>query len=405
MKVTTVPSPPGPESKGTPVLHHHHVPRHHHHHVTPVKPVPASNPIIPLPKTTIRSKAVLDAVAHLPRNHLGHEYYKSVLKPARRSTVDKDDRGFASTPAPLPRFEGQENSTFTIKVPRIYLGDASREEITSRRAVFGTDVYTDDSDVLAACIHQGWFRGAWNKDVDVDLLGLEIDAPANGAVNGRDYENDVLTEPPPRGPMHVPKKKDLHITVLVLPALEKYASTTRYGMKSREWGGRHDGYKGVHDGLSFMINSIQWVDGVDGNEGRTGASRRKIMAEELDGAELEAEQAWGPLLVNGNGTNGSETHAEESFERGGDAMDGVETTGDIKAIGTNSWWKQPNGAPKEEEKEREPEVQAEVDKEKEIERVTERMIENANAISAPDVQMEDETAKQERVGDEVTAAA
>jgi hypothetical protein len=290
-------------------------------------------------------------------------------------------------------------------VPRVYLGNVSREEITSRRAVYGTDVYTDDSDVIAACIHQGWFRGAWNKDVDVDLLGLENDTPSNGVVNGKDYENDVLTEPPTRGPMHVPKKKDLHITVLVLPALEKYSSTTRYGIKSREWGGRHDGYKGVHDGLSFMIRSIQWVDGVDSNEARSGGLRRKLMAEEWDDTEMEAEQAWGNILVNGNEANGEEAHAEESFERGGDAMDGVETMGDIKGVGMNSWWKKHNGAHKETEKEKEVQAEVEVDKDREIEKVTERMIENANANSAADVTMEDGVVKRERVGDEVTTAA
>ena len=326
-----------------------------------------------------------------------------MLKPAGRARFEKDEKGFASTPEPLPRFEGQENSTFTIKVPQVYLKDKSRQEITRRRAVFGTDIYTDDSDVIAACIHQGWFRGAWNKDVDVDLLGLEIDSPANGAVNGKDYENDILTDPPPKGPMHVPKNKDLHIMVLVLGALEKYASTTRFGIKSREWGGKHDGYEGVHDGLSFMIKSIQWVDGIDSHEGRSGGFRRKLMAENLDDAELKSEQAWGDLLVNGNGTNGEEIPAEESFERG-DVMDGVESWGSIKGVGTKSWWKKPSGAAKGKENEADVEIEVDKDKDKEIERITERMIENANAASARDVTMEDD-AERETNGDEVTAAA
>jgi hypothetical protein len=402
MQGLTVPSPP--ESKGTPALHHHHIPHHrHHHHATPVKPSPVVNPVIPLPKTTIRSQAVLDHCAKNPRNHLGYAYYKSVLKPARRSTIDKEDRGFASTPLPLPRFEGRENCTFTIKVPRVYLKDSSREEITRRRALYGTDVYTDDSDVVAACIHQGWFRGAWGKDVDVDLLGLEIEGPANGTVNGKDYENDVLTEPPPRGPMHVPKKKDLHITVLILPALETYASTTRFGIKSREWGGRHEGFQGIHDGLSFMIMSIQWVAGVDSNEGRSGGLRKGIMAEVLDDVEMEAERAWGHLAVNGNGAVVPDAIGDKSFEHGGESMDGVEPNGDIKGVGTKSWWKKSSAALKEKEKEAEVEVEEVVDKDKEIEKVTERMIENAN--SALEMTMESGSLEGEKIGDEVTAAA
>ena len=357
----------------------------------------------------------MDAAAHLPRNHLGYSYYKSILKPVGRFSAEKGERGFASTPVPLPRFEGQENSTFTIKVPRVYLGTKSREEITSRRCVYGTNVYTDDSDVIAACIHQGWFRGAWNKDVDVDLLGLEIDAPAKDtAVNGKDYENDIITDPPPRGPMHVPPKKDLHITVLVLPALEKYASTTRFGIKSREWGGRHDGYKGVHDGLSFMIMSIQWVYGVDGNEGRSSGLRRKFLAEKLDDdTEMANEQVWRPLLVNGNSSNGKQAHAEEGFERGdgGDAMDidVVENAGDIKGVGMGSWWKKPTVVPKPKDDEidnGDGEGEGE-DEDREIERVTERMVENANANAnsgdAAATAEEDDIVKHERISAQATA--
>ena len=351
---------------------------------------------------TIRSQAVLNDVKNKPRRHLGYGYYKSVLTPAKRSTSEKDDRGFASTPEPLPRFEGQENCTFTVKVPSIYLGDVSRAEITSRRAVYGTNVYTDDSDVIAACIHQGWFRGAWNKDVDVALLDLEIRGAVNGALTSKDYENDILTEPPPRGPMHVPKKKDLNVTILVLPPLEKYASTTRFGIKSREWGGRHDGYRGVHDGLSFMILSIQWVARIDNNEGRSGRLRRKKMAEVLDDAELEVEQGWGDLLLNVDETKRPEVHAKESFERGREGSDEAMTS-NIKGLGTKSWWKKPTKALNKTDVK--PGFEREVDKEMEIAKVTERMIENANASSAPHILVDDDDLPAEKSVDEVTAAA
>lgn len=61
----------------------------------------------------------------------------------------------------------------------------------------------------------------------------------------------------------------------------------RFGIKSREWGGMHDGYfclflgrdvanmyhshKGDHDGGSFMIMNIRWVDGL----GLKGAEKKK----------------------------------------------------------------------------------------------------------------------------------
>lgn len=74
--------------------------------------------------------------------------------------------------------------------------------------------------------------------------------------------------------------------------------------------------------------------------------------------------------MNGNGAVAPQADAQESFERG-EAMDGIETSGDITAIGTSSWWKKPAR----------PDPEA-PEAEKEIADVTERMIENANATSS-----------------------
>jgi hypothetical protein len=329
------------------VLHHHHVPRHHHHHVTPApKPV-----IVPLPKTTIRSSPVLDSVAHLPRYHLGHDYYQADLNPRGRvSSRDTSRRGFASTPRPLPRFEGQENCTFTVKVPCIYLASECRAEITSRRAVWGSDIYTDDSDVIAACIHQGWFRGEWDADVDVSLLGLELgDGPP-------DPPKKFLAAPPPKGPMEVLPNHDCHIKVLILPPLEKYSSTTRFGIRSREWGGKHDGYQGVHDGLSFMVMSVTWVSG-DGKEGGNGMKRRELLESERE-AEKEDEMFFAKM--DGIARKGSKAGIPESFERG----DYSEFPRDIKGVATRSWWKATPRASKQDtvpEEEKVLEVDAEMD--------------------------------------------
>lgn len=66
-----------------------------------------------------------------------------------------------------------------------------------------------------------------------------------------------------------PAAKDLHITLLVLPPLQNYASTVAYGIKSRRWGGNHDG-------MSFKIDKIAWVDeGIGKGEERGGEARRK----------------------------------------------------------------------------------------------------------------------------------
>lgn len=308
---------------------------------------------MPKPKQIVRSKAVLDSVAHLPRDHLGHGVYQTILEsgdPPSSKHWGNTQRGFASTPHPLPRFEGKENCTFTIRVPRVYLTPLSREEITSRRALWGTDVYSDDSDIIAACIHGGWIRGEWSLDVDVSLLGLEPgspDADGNGvAVNGVSQANEegrdtangkgkkdmILSEPPSRGPMIPLDDCDLHVTVLILPALEKYSSTTRFGIMSRAW-------QATHDGLSFMILAIKWAHGVDMARETTGEERRRRMRLAIPSPEADEEAFWGSVLENGDGSNidyGSRNGlATESFVRG----DGMGRLAELSGLGMGSWWK------------------------------------------------------------------
>ncbi|KAK0705653.1 histone deacetylation protein Rxt3-domain-containing protein, partial [Lasiosphaeris hirsuta] len=355
-----VPSPlSGPSN---PRSHHHH---HHHHNLeqtspalsggnTPFKSVKGSTPVpsptatfakdlaashasaaprscqggagaspnppppvvIPKPQLVVLSKAVLDSVADRPRSHLGDVVYDPILKPARLHdprTGRPPRSGFSSTPRPLPwgLIEGKENCTLTVKVGKEHLTPAAREEITSRRAVWGTDVYTDDSDVVGACIHAGWIRGEWPDEVDVDLLGLdeganetdprETKSRRNGAKSAPpaapEHVNPVLlTEPPKTGPMVVPENCDLLVTVLILPTLEKYASTTRFGLKSREFGGivaeTEDTTRlAKHDGISFMITGVRWVtDGAASQNRLRGKVRRERIRKAL--REVELGPAW-----------------------------------------------------------------------------------------------------------------
>jgi len=305
---------------------------------------------------------------------------------------------------------------------RTYLDHKSREEITIRRAVWGTDIYTDDSDIIAACIHQGWFKGAWPAGVDEDLLGLELNE--NGTTPVLQTLDEVWTRPPPSGPADVPKNRDLNVNILILPLLDKYSSITRFGLRSREWGGKYDGYHSVHDGLSFKIQSIQWVDGVDGMDGRSVRDRRELLVQQQREADLEAAQALEDLVLNGNGNR--KPQYEESFERGGDGPE--ERMGDIRGVGMGSWWKKPNGvlkptppapeaipaanpedtnrshpppvpapsevvqsveAPPEPEPQQEPARAQEREQSRRISRVTELMIANANSADGPGIRQQE----------------
>lgn len=214
----------------------------------------------------------MSSVAHLPRQHLGSTLYTPrVGTPTAKSSLESSKFGYTTTPQPLPRFEQRENCTFTVRVPRFRIDHAHREEICARRALWGTGVYTDDSDPVAAAIHSGFIRGAWGDDVDESMLDLEIKdtyqhaPPPKADVDGK---NDSPAKGP-RLPPIPPADKDLHITLLVLPRVAQYDNTLMFGLKSRKWDGRHDG-------MSFKVHAVDWVDeGVGRGEERNGEARRK----------------------------------------------------------------------------------------------------------------------------------
>ncbi len=289
-------------------------------------PATAPLPAMVKPKQTVSSKAVLDSVAKRPRYYLGDVVYQPKLKAARMQdplTGLPPRFPYSSTPKPLPMdmIQGKENCTLTVKVSKVYLTSSSREEITHRRALWGTDVYTDDSDVVAACIHGGWLRGEWHEDVDTDYLDLDEGiGPGPRPPRGNSHKwhrrpvPAHMTEPPLTGPVIVPDGKDLHVHLLVLPLLEKYASTTRFGIQSREWGSKQDGHQ-PHDGLSFMVESISWVTNGAGAQSRLrGKARRERMRQAMQ--EVEIPSLAGIERALRNEAMGKKAEKEDSKTNG-----------------------------------------------------------------------------------------
>ncbi|ESZ92103.1 hypothetical protein SBOR_7518 [Sclerotinia borealis F-4128] len=347
-------SPPNGERA---VVPHHHVQRHHHHHHHSAGPKVASpiNTIVRMPRYQVISQPIIEAASVYPRAHLGYEYYQPNLTLYRSSSADRlpYNRAFASTNRAFPNFEGMVNCTYTIKISRVHLEPKSREEITYRKNLWGTDVYTDDSDIIAACIHQGWFCGKWAPDVDVKLLNLypsdegvsvepELDIMAHGP-------DESFDSPPARGPMPVRTNRDLHVTVLVLACLAKYSSRVRFGIKSREWGGQNTT---THDGLSYLIMNIKWVGGVDGMQSGNAAKKQFMNMQHqeyvMDRQQQEADQDREMSLekkMNGNGKRAmahgdpEDTRMEESHMRSDQSGPHVLNNGEIRGVGMRSWWK------------------------------------------------------------------
>ena len=258
--------------------HHHHAHLPHHHHIQGRQGPMALEETLQVPNVTVLSQEIHDSIKHLPRRHLGSQLYRPIVSRAPSATTQLDTKfGYRSRFKSLPLFEGKANCTFTVRVPSYYLTCEQRELISLDRNLYGTDIYTDDSDPVAAAIHCGWIRGEWPEEVDVSLLqtasSVEKERSHTGFLDDEmddQHQLSIMNVLPHYGPVRPKPYMDLHITLRVLPPLQRYASSVRYGLKSRSWGSNHDG-------MSFEIIKLEWVNEGIGSRGeeRTGAARRK----------------------------------------------------------------------------------------------------------------------------------
>jgi hypothetical protein len=98
------------------------------------------------------------------------------------------------------------------------VGLAWAEGTKDERRAWGTDVYTDDSDLGLVLVHAGWLR--WGGSPDKS-------------------DNDQID-----------------VTVRIVPTLVRYTSTERNGIRTRGWGNGHDGMSIVVEGVERI--KVSW---------------------------------------------------------------------------------------------------------------------------------------------------
>ena len=261
------------QSKTSHVPHHHHAHIHHLHSPMPsaaasiaAPPPPAQSLLKINTALLIDSSKVLASLATKPRNYLGSCVYLPSPTPKE---------GLSVTHPLLPRFEGRENSIFQVRIPKRFLGEPARRDVCRRRCVWGTDVYTDDSDVVAALVHTGHLP-AW------------VPAEAAEAVRAAGARRTVVRGRVGAAPAPAPPAApamDLLVNLLILPPLERYAGCVRHALQSRGWRARHDG-------MSFAVWDTQWVAAGEA-EARGGGGRKRRLA------EREWVRRWGELPPGG----------------------------------------------------------------------------------------------------------
>lgn len=139
-------------------------------------------------------------------------------------------------------------------------------DATERREIWGTEVYTDDSDVVAALIHEGWIDPAFPEDVEKTLASLKTMGKDKDSAQGKEKEKPKQPAKP-----KIPPLKDVLVTLLILPPLASYKGTIRHSLSSRSWAG--DGCA-RHDGMSFMIHDVKVVDMGVAEGGKLGRKKR-----------------------------------------------------------------------------------------------------------------------------------
>ncbi|CAJ0633302.1 11800_t:CDS:2 [Entrophospora sp. SA101] len=103
--------------------------------------------------------------------------------------------------------------------------------------LWGTDIYCDDSDIVAALIHSGFFIPP-------------------------EYNNSKILQKQPN--------YDLHVTIRAYPKLVNYKGTERNNYKSRSWGN--------HDGVSYRIENVEKIqigEAIFRSKGSKGIKERK----------------------------------------------------------------------------------------------------------------------------------
>ncbi|VEU24404.1 DEKNAAC105672 [Brettanomyces naardenensis] len=317
-------------------------------------------------RMTVTSRDVLDGVSKFPRKHLGSimydEYptYHTLIRYLRNissedlnkleedkkqySVVERERKEFGILQSKrlelLPDLiSNYINCTIDILVPYEALFD--NVNVYDKR-VWGTDIYTDDSDIVAMLYHCGVLHSQdptkkkakrvsrrqqqqQQKDSKFDSATHEYQfTNYTGAITPGNPDNihNIIS-----GTTSEDEAADLIVTLLILPTLQEYKGCYRNNYNSRSW--RH------HDGCSVALFAVRWCqlgEGVYyGGVSNYGSFRKRLLNERLDIVQRVRKQK-DPVPVKNHNSSGSATVS----------ANGKETIGHW--VADKSFWKKNNNS-------------------------------------------------------------
>ncbi|KAK6360201.1 hypothetical protein TWF730_006351 [Orbilia blumenaviensis] len=263
-------------------------------------------PVIPPPQVVDNSEVLTELKTH-ERHHLGSMVYTPTM--LKKS-------GTVKSYSHIPLFMERENCTYIIRIPWYCLSLEERERVCKKRLLWGTEVYTDDSNILAVLVHLGYLPAVRDGAEVVeyasahDAVLARLSAPKRrvGAGRSREIAAAVMAEGgAPKTSASFQERKDLLVKIVICGNLGEYRSVVKYGLKSRGW-------DGGHDGMGFMVENVKWVDSTIGFgdvRGKKGVHDRlkkwdamrkkndliKTMVSTTDGKEGEVRNVGSRWLV------------------------------------------------------------------------------------------------------------
>lgn len=185
---------------------------------------------------TVNNSPALDAIAHInPKPFLGRFIYEpGWIIP---SAIAEDNLG----------------GRFEVRIPQRFL--KRENEAVVQRKLWGTGVYTDDSDVVAS-------KTPFSPNILHSRYSLFSHLPFSRIMSLFVVLYHTSTLPP--AALHRPTDMSAHF--LILPTLQHYTASTQNELRSRGWK--------VHDGFSIFLERVEKINVGEAEGGWRGRKRR-----------------------------------------------------------------------------------------------------------------------------------
>ncbi|VUG17688.1 DEBR0S2_13916g1_1 [Brettanomyces bruxellensis] len=292
-------------------------------------------------KVTVSSRDILNIAAGYPRKRIGSVIYtdyptypslirhwknlseqdteKLALDKARSEEVEKQRKEYGILvnkrvellPSLISHYT---NCTIDVYVPYHEMFDNSN--VYDKR-IWGTDVYTDDSDIVAILYHCGILHSQdptrrkvrkiskrqekeQTRDLDTNATSMNYQFTSySGPITPGNSENlhnitgSAVSEE---------AAADLIVTLVILPTLKEYKGCYRNNYYSRSWKN--------HDGCSIAVYGVRWCklgEGINfSGVSRYGAFRKKMLNERLEIAQKVRDQKDPEQRLDANSGNSQE---------------------------------------------------------------------------------------------------